>query len=97
MMPNEQTRLLLVAGPNGAGKTTVTERGLAHEWFSGCEYVNPDFIARDELGDWNSEAAVFRAANLAQERRERCLATHRSLAFESVFSVPGKVDTMCRS
>jgi predicted ABC-type ATPase len=41
----EQPRLLLVAGPNVAGKTTVTERGLAHEWFAGCEYVNPDFIA----------------------------------------------------
>jgi len=34
-------RLLVVAGPNGAGKTTITERGLAHEWFGGCEYVNP--------------------------------------------------------
>lgn len=32
-------RLLVVAGPNGAGKTTVTERGLAHEWFMGCEYI----------------------------------------------------------
>ena len=70
MIQNEQPRLLLVAGPNGAGKTTVTERGLAHEWFTGCEYVNPDFIARDEFGDWNSPEAILRAANLAQERRE---------------------------
>ena len=56
-------RVLLVAGPNGAGKTTVTERGLAHEWFDGCEYVNPDFIARDTYGDWNSATAVKQAAN----------------------------------
>lgn len=62
MIQAEQPRLLLVAGPNGAGKTTVTERGLAHEWFAGCEYVNPDFIARDEFGDWNSESAVLQAA-----------------------------------
>ena len=65
----------------------MTERGLAHEWFAGCEYVNPDFIARDEFGDWNSPEAVIRAANLAQERRERCLAERRSLAFKVFFSV----------
>jgi len=46
--------LLVVAGPNGAGKTTITERGLAHEWFHDCEYVNPDAIAQDEplRGTW---------------------------------------------
>lgn len=91
MMLAEQPRLLLVAGPNGAGKTTVTERGLAHEWFAGCEYVNPDFIARDEFGDWNSESAVRQAADLASKRRERCL------AFESVFSAPDKVDFLRRA
>jgi len=44
-------RLLIVAGPNGAGKTTVTDAGLAHRWFEGCEYINPDLIAQRELGD----------------------------------------------
>lgn len=97
MIQAEQPRLLLVAGPNGAGKTTVTERGLAHEWFAGCVYVNPDFIARDEFGDWNSESAVLQAANLASERRERCVAERRSLAFESVFSAPDKVDFLRRA
>lgn len=92
-----QARLLLVAGPNGSGKTTVTERGLAHEWFSGCEYVNPDFIARDEFGDWNSASAILQAAVAAQERRESCLAENRSLAFESVFSAPDKVDFVRRA
>jgi predicted ABC-type ATPase len=97
MILAEQPRLLLVAGPNGAGKTTVTERGLAHEWFAGCEYVNPDFIARDEFGDWNSVTAIHQAANIAQERRERCLSENRSLAFESVFSAPDKVDFVRRA
>ena len=49
--PSSRPRLLVVAGPNGAGKTTITERGLAHEWFHDCEYVNPDNIAQNELGD----------------------------------------------
>jgi len=88
----ERPRLLIVAGPNGAGKTTVTERGLAHEWFGGCEYINPDTIARDEFGDWNSESAVRQAANVAQERRERAVREHRSLAFETVFSGFDKVE-----
>jgi predicted ABC-type ATPase len=85
-------RLLVVAGPNGAGKTTVTERGLAHEWFMGCEYINPDFIARDEFGDWNSPDAIRKAAALAEERREHCLENRLSLAFETVFSAPDKVE-----
>jgi predicted ABC-type ATPase len=83
-------RLLVVAGPNGAGKTTITERGLAHEWFHDCEYVNPDAIAQDELGDWNDAAIVLRAAQLATERREACLRERRSLAFETVFSAADK-------
>ena len=51
----------------------ITERGLAHEWFHGCEYINPDAIAQDELGDWNDAQTVLRAAKLATERRETCL------------------------
>ena len=90
-------RLLVVAGPNGAGKTTVTERGLAHEWFAGCEYINPDFIARDEFGDWNSPDAVQKAARLAAQRREDCLQNGRSLAFETVFSAADKVDFLVRA
>ncbi|NOU13460.1 MAG: AAA family ATPase [Methylococcaceae bacterium] len=89
---HQKPRLLVVAGPNGAGKTTVTEQGLAHEWFQGCEYINPDLIARDEFGDWNSKTAVISAANVAAERRERCLLERRSLAFETVFSGPDKIE-----
>ena len=88
----EQPRLLIVAGPNGSGKTTVTERGLAHEWFGGCEYINPDFIARDEFGDWNSDSAVRLAAEVAKTRRERAIGEKRSLAFETVFSASDKVE-----
>lgn len=89
-------RLLIVAGPNGAGKTTVTDAGLAHQWFAGCEYINPDLIAQRELGDWNDPKAVLAAAQLATERREACLREGRSLAFETVFSAPDKVDFVRR-
>jgi predicted ABC-type ATPase len=96
-MPVSRPRLLVVAGPNGAGKTTITERGLAHEWFHGCEYINPDLIAQDELGDWNNPETVLRAAQLATERREACLSAERSLAFETVFSAPDKPEFVRRA
>jgi predicted ABC-type ATPase len=88
--------LLIVAGPNGAGKTTITEAGLAHQWFHGCEYVNPDQIAQQELGDWNDPKTVLEAARLATERREACLREERSLAFETVFSSFDKLDFVRR-
>ena len=96
MTEGSRPRLLVVAGPNGAGKTTITERGLAHEWFGGCEYVNPDLVAQ-ELGDWNDPETVLRAAELATERREACLREQRSLAFETVFSAPDKPDFVRRA
>lgn len=92
----DRPRLLIVAGPNGAGKTTVTDAGLAHQWFDGCEYVNPDVIAQRELGDWNDPKAVLKAAQMATDRREACLRDGRSLAFETVFSGPDKIDFVCR-
>jgi len=95
--PASRPLLLVVAGPNGAGKTTITERGLAHEWFHDCEYVNPDAIAQDELGDWNDAETVLRAAQLATERREACLREGRSLAFETVFSAVDKPEFVRRA
>jgi predicted ABC-type ATPase len=93
----QKPRLLVIAGPNGAGKTTVTERGLAHEWFTGCQYINPDFIARDEFGDWNAPDAILKAAQLASQRREDYLANGQSMAFETVFSAPDKVEFLYRA
>ncbi len=90
-------RLIVVAGPNGAGKTSITEQLLRHEWMGGCEYVNPDYIARDEFGDWNAPDAVIKAAIRAAEVRERCVREGRSLAFETVLSMPDKVDFIQRA
>ena len=97
---NDETlrpRLIVVAGPNGSGKTSITEQLLRHEWMGGCEYVNPDYIARDEFGDWNAPDAVMRAAVRAKEVRERCVRDGRSLAFETVLSMPDKIDFIQRA
>jgi len=90
-------RLIVVAGPNGAGKTSITEQLLRHQWMGGCEYVNPDYIARDEYGDWNAPEAVRQAATRAHELREQFLLQKRSLAFETVLSMPDKLDYMMRA
>ena len=58
-MINEKPKLLIVAGPNGSGKTSVTSKILKHSWIEGCEYINPDNIARDVFGDWNSPEDAF--------------------------------------
>lgn len=97
MIETSKPRLIVVAGPNGAGKTSITEQLLRHEWMGGCEYVNPDYIARDAFGDWNSPDAVRKAAGRAAEIREQCLREKRSLAFETVLSMPDKIDFIQRA
>ena len=93
----EKPKLLIVAGPNGSGKTSVTGRILKHEWIEGCEYINPDNIARDIFGDWNSPDAVMKAARHAADMREKCLADGRSLIFETVLSAPDKISFIQRA
>jgi predicted ABC-type ATPase len=87
----ERPKLLIVAGPNGSGKTSVTSKILKHEWIEGCEYINPDNIARDMFGDWNSPDAVMQAVRYAADVREECIANRRSLIFETVLSAPDKI------
>lgn len=90
-------RLIIVAGPNGSGKTTITEKLLRHEWMEGCVYINPDFIAQQEFGDWNSIDDVIRAANKAQSIREECLRNSTDMAFETVFSTEEKLEFIQRA
>ena len=94
---SEKPVLLVIAGPNGSGKTTVTERLRRDKWSEGVEYLNPDDIARDRFGDWNSEAAVRQAAEWATAKREELLAARAGIAFETVFSAPDKVDFLTRA
>ena len=89
--------LIVIAGPNGSGKTTITSRLLKSEWLEDAVYINPDNVAQEKFGDWNSPAAVINAAQYCEEWRERCLLEKRSLIFETVFSSEGKVDFIRRA
>lgn len=89
--------LLVVAGPNGAGKTTVTARLRAERWSEGVEYLNPDEIARDRFGDWNSPDAILKAAEWTKQRREVLLAQGVGIAFETVLSTDEKIDFLARA
>jgi len=89
--------LIVIAGPNGSGKTTITSKILRHEWLEGAIYVNPDQVAQDRFGDWNSPEAVLRAARFCEEQREKCLRNRQSLIFETVLSSEGKVDFIRRA
>lgn len=90
-------KLIVIAGPNGSGKTTFTPLILQHDWSEGCVFINPDVIAMDEFGDWNSPEAVLKAVVRAQEIREKCLQTGQSMLIESVFSAPDKLDFIRRA
>jgi len=84
--------LIVIAGPNGSGKTTVTKQILQHEWTEGAAYINPDEIAQNKFGDWNSEEAVRKSIFYCEEWRERCIRERRSLIFETVLSRSDKIE-----
>lgn len=84
--------LCVVAGPNGSGKTSTTEKLLANQWTADSVYINPDNIAQEKFGDWNSENAILRAANEATRLRYECLEKRLSFVFETVFSSQEKLE-----
>lgn len=84
--------LCVIAGPNGSGKTTTTIQFLENEWGEGSVYINPDNIAQEEFGDWNSSDAVLNAAKLATQMRYECLENKKNFVFETVFSSAEKLD-----
>ncbi len=85
-MNAQKPKLIVIAGPNGSGKTSVTRKILKHDWMDGCVYINPDDIARDKFGDWNSPDAVMQAARHATEIRHKCLNNKER-------TIPMKLDT----
>ena len=91
-MTERKPTLCVVAGPNGSGKTTTTIQLLNNEWAADSLYINPDNIAQETFGDWNSPEAVLKAAEEATRLRYECLEQRRDFVFETVYSAPEKLD-----
>lgn len=89
--------LVVVAGANGSGKTTLTLQLRGDRWLQGVDYLNPDSIAEARFGGWNNPEAVLKAADYVAGQRELALRERRSLAFETVFSAPDKLDYLWRA
>lgn len=89
--------LIVIAGPNGSGKTSVTSKILQHEWMEDSVYINPDIVAQERFGDWNSMEAIKKAVVYCEEWREKCLAERKSLIFETVLSAKDKIDYIKRA
>ncbi len=96
-MKNKNPILIVIAGPNGSGKTSITTSILKHDWIENCIYINPDNIANDVFGDWNSLDSVLKAAKYAAELREKCIEEKKSLIFETVLSAEDKIDFIYRA
>ena len=94
---NKSPELIIIAGPNGSGKTTITTQFLHHEWSEGILYINPDIIAQEKFGDWNSTESILKAAQYCENLREDCLRERRSFVFETVFSAKDKIDFILRA
>lgn len=93
----QKPELIVIAGPNGSGKTTVTQQFLHHEWSNGVVYINPDQVAKEMFGDWNSQDAVLKSAKYCAYWREKCLKERISFVFETVFSAEDKIDFILRA
>jgi predicted ABC-type ATPase len=89
--------LIDVCGPNGSGKTSITRKILKHERLDSATYINPDDIANNIFGDWNSPEAISKAAKYASEQRYNLLEERKSVIFETVFSSSEKIDFIARA
>ena len=81
--------MFMIAGPNGAGKSTLYE--LRIKTGTKAPFINADIIQREELRDKTMEAA-YKAAEIAETRRQEHLKQGKSFVSESTFSHPSKLD-----
>src|SRR5829696_4783728 len=86
--------MLMIAGPNGSGKTTLTS-WLRQSAVDLGEYINPDDIAAELEGSYDERTAE--AQQIADQRRQDCIAANRSFSFETVMSHPSKIDILARA
>ncbi len=77
--------LIMIAGPNGSGKTSVTQKFLHHEWAKDTLYINPDNVANDLFGDWNSIESVLSSARYCENLRKTVLKKEKALYSKQFF------------
>lgn len=81
--------LIVLAGINGAGKSSLYHEyieALAGTAHPALPFINADMIARALPQSGDATADTLRAANLAEQERQRLLATGESFCMETVFS-----------
>ena len=59
----------------------ITTQILHHEWMENAIYINPEQIANDKFGDWNSHEAIMQSVKYCEALREECLREKKSLIF----------------
>ena len=80
-------RLVVFAGPNGSGKSTITDKYD----LKGINYINPDEIAKSK------NISNLEAAQEAAKQRDDALKNGKSFAFETVLSMPDKIEQMAEA
>lgn len=83
MIKERKAAVVVFAGPNGSGKSTVTDYVE-----KAGEYINADDI-KAALNCTDLEAV-----QLAEKRREQCLAEHKDFTFETVLSTPRNLELL---
>jgi len=86
--PKSRPTMFMLAGPNGAGKSTLYETVIKPKL--NIPFINADHIQKNELGD-PSMLASYRAAKMAEEKRQVHLSNKLSFVSESTFSHPSKL------
>jgi predicted ABC-type ATPase len=74
--------LTVIAGPNGSGKTTLTTYLVPKQRVKSV-VINPDEIAKQELGSYD---CTVQAARIALKRRTDGITALSDIAFETTFS-----------
>jgi len=78
----------MLAGPNGAGKSTLYEHIVKQKF--NAPFINADKIQKEELSDQTMQGA-YKAAEIAEQRRQLHLKNKQSFVSESTFSHPSKL------
>jgi len=87
-MSEETPKLYVFAGPNGSGKSTITNK-LYH----GTDELPKKYINADDIKKENGYTDLEAAEEATQQRKE-ALERGESFTFETVMSMPDKIDLL---